>query len=139
MIGSKMSKLRKPRFRDGYATCLMCTNHARPEYHQETGIYICFHCADKVANTFNKVHSGIWLTWENEQTEKRKKKKINGNLRKAVFERDSYRCKKCDSYIDLCCDHIYPESKGGETNLENLQTLCRPCNSKKKDKIEDAQ
>lgn len=136
-----MPESRKPRMRAGYATCLMCTNHARPEYHKETGIYICFHCADKVANTFNKVHSGIWLTWENKKEEAgvRKKKKINGNLRKLVFERDSYRCKKCNSHLDLCCDHIFPESKGGETTLENLQTLCRSCNAKKKDKIEVVQ
>jgi 5-methylcytosine-specific restriction endonuclease McrA len=131
-----MQKLRKPRVRDGYATCLMCTNHARPEYYNETGIYICFSCADKVANTYHKVHSGLWLTWKNEPTNKKKKKDISSSLRKAVFERDFYRCKKCESHIDLCCDHIHPESKGGETTLDNLQTLCRSCNSKKGTQIE---
>jgi 5-methylcytosine-specific restriction endonuclease McrA len=134
-----MQKLRKPRVRDGYATCLMCTNHARTEYHNETGIYICFSCADKVANTYHKVHSGLWLTWKNEPTKTNKKKRIDGVLRKSVFERDFYRCVKCKTHIDLCCDHIFPESKGGEATLENLQTLCRSCNSKKKDKVEAAQ
>lgn len=28
-------------------------------------------------------------------------------------------------------DHIKPESKGGETTLENLQLLCRHCNRSK--------
>jgi hypothetical protein len=60
-----------------------------------------------------------------------KKKPIPQALRKAVFERDGYRCKRCDGHIDLCADHIHPESKGGEMSLENLQTLCRTCNSKK--------
>lgn len=60
-----------------------------------------------------------------------KKKKISNKLRKQVFERDKYRCKHCETHLDLSCDHIHPESKGGETTLENLQTLCRSCNSKK--------
>lgn len=59
------------------------------------------------------------------------KKKIQGNLRREVFERDAYRCKHCDGWQDLCADHIIPESKGGPTTLENLQTLCRSCNSRK--------
>lgn len=31
----------------------------------------------------------------------------------------------------LQADHIYPESKGGPTTLENLQTLCKPCSIRK--------
>lgn len=30
-------------------------------------------------------------------------------------------------------DHIVPRSKGGADNLENLQTMCRPCNNRKDD------
>lgn len=57
------------------------------------------------------------------------------SLIKQVFERDAYRCQHCDGWIDLCVDHIHPYSKGGTSELDNLQTLCRPCNSKKKDRI----
>ncbi|MVT28523.1 HNH endonuclease [Acidovorax citrulli] len=42
-----------------------------------------------------------------------------------------YRCVSCGGFKDLTCDHIHPESKGGPTTLDNLQTMCRPCNSKK--------
>lgn len=59
------------------------------------------------------------------------KKKIDGNLRRKVFERDAYRCKHCDGWEDLCADHVVAESKGGPTTLDNLQTLCRSCNSRK--------
>lgn len=59
------------------------------------------------------------------------KQPIPAALRTQVFERDAYRCLVCTSHIDLCCDHIHPESKGGKTVLDNLQTLCRSCNSKK--------
>lgn len=64
-----------------------------------------------------------------------KKKQISHELRKSVFERDAYRCVSCGGHKDLCCDHIYPESKGGETTFENLQTMCRTCNSKKGTKV----
>ena len=59
------------------------------------------------------------------------KKGIPRHLSKQVFERDKYRCKHCDSHLDLSVDHIHPEVKGGETTLDNLQTLCLSCNSKK--------
>jgi hypothetical protein len=66
---------------------------------------------------------------------KPKQKKVPGRLRVAVFERDAYRCRECGDHRQLCADHIIPESKGGPTTLENLQTLCRGCNSRKKDRI----
>lgn len=31
----------------------------------------------------------------------------------------------------LSLDHIHPHSRGGSDQPENLQTLCRSCNSKK--------
>jgi Pyruvate/2-oxoacid:ferredoxin oxidoreductase delta subunit len=60
-----------------------------------------------------------------------RKKVISQKLRTAVFERDLYRCVRCKTHLDLCADHIVPESKGGETSIDNLQTLCRSCNSSK--------
>lgn len=60
------------------------------------------------------------------------KKKIPGRLRTRVFERDAYRCLKCGDHQGLAADHITPESLGGETTLDNLQTLCKRCNSEKR-------
>lgn len=59
------------------------------------------------------------------------KDKISRRLAKRVFERDGYRCTRCGGWIDLTCDHVHPESLGGLTVFENLQTMCRPCNSRK--------
>src|SRR5690606_10337153 len=64
-----------------------------------------------------------------------KKEKISRALSRQVMERDEYRCVTCGTHIDLCCDHIIPESKGGPTALDNLQTMCRPCNSKKGNRV----
>ena len=59
------------------------------------------------------------------------KQKIGSAIRTQVFERDMYRCKECGDHRDLTVDHIIPESRGGAHELENFQTLCRMCNSKK--------
>lgn len=60
-----------------------------------------------------------------------KKKSITTKMRLKVFERDGYACLHCGSNRDLRVDHIIPESKGGAHEIENFQTLCARCNSKK--------
>ncbi len=57
-----------------------------------------------------------------------KKASISTALRWAVWERDNFTCLVCGRRRYLSIDHIIPESKGGKTELSNLQTLCRPCN-----------
>lgn len=45
-------------------------------------------------------------------------------------------CAKCGKLVgfeNLTMDHIMPVSRGGKTELENLQPLCRRCNSSKGD------
>lgn len=56
---------------------------------------------------------------------------IPAAVRKAVYERDAYRCQSCGGWIDLSVDHIEPLSRGGKNCIDNLQTLCMPCNIKK--------
>lgn len=75
---------------------------------------------------------------------------VPGSLRRRVFERDGYTCRKCHlrGYrlrhpsgavtnptahpgVYLSIDHVIPQSMGGESVEANLQTLCTDCNRKK--------
>jgi hypothetical protein len=67
----------------------------------------------------------------------RSKATIPNGLRWIVWERDDFRCLHCGLRRDLTVDHVYPEALGGVTSLENLQTLCRSCNSRKGTRVED--
>lgn len=60
---------------------------------------------------------------------------VPGWLRKQIFERDGYQCVDCGATERLECDHIIPVSKGGSNEEANLQTLCKPCNARKRDRI----
>lgn len=59
---------------------------------------------------------------------------INIRLRFKVMKRDNFKCCACgaspakDPSVELHIDHIIPWSKGGETEINNLQTLCSKCN-----------
>ena len=57
----------------------------------------------------------------------------NGALYTALTDRDGCRCKRCGAEppSELTIDHILPLTRGGTNALDNLQLLCRPCNSSK--------
>lgn len=57
---------------------------------------------------------------------------ISAELREVVFARDGHRCCMCQSRDKLEVDHVIPVSKGGQSKVDNLQTLCRSCNRKKR-------
>ena len=46
------------------------------------------------------------------------------------------KCQECGTTENITIDHIKPLSKGGTNHIDNLQPLCKSCNSKKQDKYE---
>ncbi len=60
---------------------------------------------------------------------------IPADVRSEVWYRDGGKCVICGATEYLEFDHNIPLSKGGATSVENLQILCRKCNSEKSDSI----
>lgn len=66
---------------------------------------------------------------------------INLRTRFIVFKRDNFKCRACgaspakDPAVELQVDHVIPWAKGGETVVDNLQTLCSKCNLGKSDTL----
>lgn len=56
---------------------------------------------------------------------------ISRFVREAVYERDGRMCLECGGTERLSLDHIRPLVSGGTDEIENLRTLCVPCNSSK--------
>lgn len=91
-------------------------------YERATSKYCSVQCRSR---SYSSVHTG--------------RQRIPDDLRLAVLSRDNYRCRLCGKFPgrnrDLRIDHIKPVSEGGDLlSMDNLWTLCHPCNSGKSDK-----
>jgi 5-methylcytosine-specific restriction endonuclease McrA len=52
-----------------------------------------------------------------------------------ILRQHDYKCVHCGTTEQLTKDHIVPLAKSGSDYAANLQPLCLPCNSRKKDKV----
>ena len=121
-------------YKNGMTPCVICkkkyliSDPCSYEFNDDKSI--CKKCVLKVLNN---------TAWGIERTPKivyeYVKVSIPSNIRAKVFKKDNFMCVYCKSTKNLSVDHIFPESLGGELKINNLQTLCRSCNSKKKDTI----
>ena len=80
---------------------------------------------------------------EKEHAPEIERKKMTYSLRYDVMKRDHFRCRLCgksaEDGVQLEVDHIVPVSKGGKTEISNLQTLCMACNRGKRDKYDEGE
>ena len=65
------------------------------------------------------------------------RKYISPAKRNQVYDRDGHACLCCGSVDALTVDHIVPVAKGGDNDIDNLQTLCVECNVQKGSEIVD--
>lgn len=126
--------------------CALCEDEGYAEFPYEK-MGVCGRCVRSLAHTYLMSHSGeadprfcseeefAAISAERRRAKPYTKTPIPYSIRKAVLERDAYRCQQCGDHHDLHVDHIFPESKGGEAVMENLQCLCRTCNIKKGAKV----
>lgn len=54
---------------------------------------------------------------------------------RAVMDQYGHRCRMCACEGKMTVDHVIPLSKGGSNTVENLSPLCKPCNSRKNNRI----
>ena len=82
-----------------------------------------------------KVKKGVYR-YDPKMVKKRNLEDFPPAIKKAIFERDGFRCVICGKGlkdgVELHADHIKPKDLGGEAILENGQTLCSAHNFLKK-------
>ena len=64
---------------------------------------------------------------QQQKSDRQKRGYVSSKIRKAVLQRDHHQCLLCGSQERLTITHITPISQGGNSEIENLQTLCFPC------------
>lgn len=104
------------------------------------------YCKKCVSNRFKKyyIDNKISIVQNVAKRQRNLDKKLSKKEVIEIFARDNYACKKCGMTNDeheiawgtrLHLDHIIPFSKGGLTEVNNLQLLCISCNSSKSNKL----
>jgi hypothetical protein len=87
-----------------------------------------------------KTGNCVSLTWSYTNYDYRRKLANealrSASLRKSVLAKTGGTCTYCGSDFDICVDHIVPVKAGGCNSIDNLQPLCRSCNSSKSAKME---
>lgn len=120
--------------------CKVCGAAGFAEFEYEQ-MGVCSTCVRALAHAWIMKHTGepspifsppsVLAEFAAKRALKRLKSSIPAGLRKRVLERDAYRCLQCGDHRNLEADHVIPESRGGRTVFENLQTLCKTCNCRK--------
>ena len=61
---------------------------------------------------------------------------FDNRMKRTAYEKQKGICKKCGKHFEIEqmeADHITPWSKGGKTDADNCQMLCKDCNRRKSD------
>jgi 5-methylcytosine-specific restriction endonuclease McrA len=91
---------------------------------------IIFHCNQIIKEQYN--NHRIFKEYSFQRPRREAQSFISKkNIRKAVFELHGKKCLRCGSDKKISLDHIVPVFNGGANEIENLQPLCKSCNSKK--------
>lgn len=113
-----------------YVNCYYISPKGRNHWYKNNNYY---------CNDLEKIISIINDKNDYMKTAKYQRTIMTDSLRYDVFKRDNYCCQICGASrkdgVKLEVDHIIPVSRGGKTELNNLQTLCERCNRGKRNKM----
>ena len=87
----------------------------------------------------SKARKSALSKWGNNSNQAKRSERLAEARKKATHTKDEWEemrlffgeCVKCGNKEDLVKDHITPIYQGGSDGLDNLQPLCRKCNSSK--------
>lgn len=135
---------------DAYSTVvhLSWEKHNTDFFLDASSIHYSSDCIDKIRRlrivSINSIYDAISaLNVGRENYIKHKENSINNIRRQAdnyikrvevrneVFNLYGEQCLCCGDDDNITIDHVIPVSKGGENSIDNLQPLCRSCNSRK--------
>lgn len=93
--------------------------------------------AKKAKTAIEIAEKNIFINYFNEPRREANNFISKKYIRNKVFSIHGKFCLCCGSIYKLSLDHIIPVSKGGINSIDNLQPLCKNCNSKKGSKVID--
>ena len=80
------------------------------------------------------------LSGESERIARKLSKRTFSNAdKRTIYERQNAKCAKCGKHFEFSemeGDHVIPWWRGGKTIIDNLQMLCKECNSGKAGKMD---
>jgi 5-methylcytosine-specific restriction endonuclease McrA len=156
---SKVEFYKNASNKDGlHSRCKQCYNEDNSKYREENAEKVRERHRKYREENPEKVREGVrkWQQanlekmrenirkWTKENPDKVKAKDQRRAARKAgnggsftaeewqdLCERYDYRCLCCGEQKKLEADHVIPLTKGGTSNIDNIQCLCRSCNARK--------
>ena len=83
------------------------------------------------------VRSRAWYEWYKQRgrSPQTPRPKISASVRAEVMARDEGKCQICGTTDQPTLDHIVPFSLNGADTPDNLRVLCRPCNSRRGNRV----
>ena len=144
----KRTGMENPNWRGGSGLCIDCKGSLSIYAYPKLGIKRCKKCYAKQLQIPEEKWNwkgGISKTREYKAHYSRiKRDRLRGatgshTLKEWQELKDSYgKCLACGATepdTQLTRDHIIPIARGGSNNIENIQPLCRSCNSRKYTKV----
>lgn len=83
---------------------------------------------------------GVWGWKKWKRRNKPTRRPVPSMMKSALYEKQRGTCNGCEEKFakrNLEVDHIFPLSKGGQTEPANLQLLCGHCNRVKGDRTQE--